>query len=588
MSTRLSRRFRHRKASFLTTEHLESRVLLAADSSVVINELHTNPDVDTELVEFIELHNTSGSDVALGGWYFDDGISYSFPEDAVLPAGGYHVITQNAEHFATKFGREANGQWEGRLSNDGETVVLRSADGDLVDRVDFGLGFPWPTVGGEPGYSMELVNPQFDNQLGGNWRSSTGNQTIFTAGNSWEYFKGTTEPSADPSAWRQTDFDDTNWQTGSTPIGFSRSVVVATELDDMRRAYSTVYLRKDFTIDNAASVESLTLETVFDDGINVWINGTHVAGRNVDSAEIAHDGVANGRGNTRSFESIVLENSSEYLVDGTNTIAVQLLNETLSGSDAYFDAALINNSLRAPGPTPGFANSIAADRLGPSLRQVDHSPTQPSSSEDVTIQIKATDPDGVASVTLEYQTVSPGDYIRISDGRFVTDWTSISMQDDGTNGDAVAGDSIYTAVIPADAHQHRHLMRYRVRADDGAGDAVVVPNQDDPQPNFAYFVYDGIPGWTGADEPGSTDPVSFSADVMNQLPTYHLIADADDVRRSQYQSAFEEVRFRGTMVYGDQVYDHIEFRVRGEFSTYVAGKNKWKFFFNRGHEFQGT
>src|SRR5262249_7090560 len=33
------------------------------------------------------------------------------------------------------------------------------------------------------------------------------------------------------------------------------------------------------------------------------------------------------------------------------------------------------------------------------------------------------------------------------------------------------------------------------------------------------------------------------------------------------------------------VYDHIQFQVRGEFSTYQSGKNKWRLFFNRGHEF---
>ena len=115
---------------------------------------------------------------------------------------------------------------------------------------------------------------------------------------------------------------------------------------------------------------------------------------------------------------------------------------------------------------------------------------------------------------------------------------------------------------------------------------VSVPYPDDPQPNFAYFVYDGIPSWTGADVPGETEAVTFSEEVMNQLSAYHLVADAEDVTNSQYVSAFEETRFNGTMVYDGQVYDHIEFRIRGEFSTYVTGKNKWKFFFNRGHEFQ--
>ena len=567
----------------LQTEGLEPRMMLAADS-IVINELHVNPDIDTELVEFVELHNTSDQEVTLDGWYFDDGISYAFPNDAKIAPGGFHVITQNADHFVEKFGMPANGQWEGRLSNQGETVALRTNTGELVDRVDYGLGFPWPTVGDEPGYSMELVNTNLDNQLGGSWRPSTGDQLVFDFGAPWQYFKGTEEPNAD---WRANNFDDSSWSVGSTPIGFGRTVAASTELDDMRRNYSTVYLRREFQVDDPASANSLAFDVLYDDGINVWINGTHVAGRNVESENVPFDALATGNGSTRSTELIPLENASEYLVAGTNTIAVQLLNATLSGSDAVLNAALLNLSLPAPGPTPFAVNSVVASNLGPQMRQVSHVPAQPSSTDDVTITMKATDPDGVASVNLEYQVVAAGDYIRIGDSRFSTEWTSIPMLDDGTNGDALAGDSIYTATVRADVHQHRQLMRYRVRATDQAGEIAVAPTADDPQPNFAYFVYDGIPSSTGADRPGRTESVTFGEDVMNQLATYHLIADAGDVQRSQYQSAFEQVRFRGTMVYGDEVYDHIEFRIRGEFSTYVAGKNKWKFFFNRGHEFQG-
>ena len=40
------------------------------------------------------------------------------------------------------------------------------------------------------------------------------------------------------------------------------------------------------------------------------------------------------------------------------------------------------------------------------------------------------------------------------------------------------------------------------------------------------------------------------------------------------------------MVYDGKIYDHIEFKIRGQGSTYLAGKNKWKFFFKRGHNFQ--
>ena len=73
---------------------------------------------------------------------------------------------------------------------------------------------------------------------------------------------------------------------------------------------------------------------------------------------------------------------------------------------------------------------------------------------------------------------------------------------------------------------------------------------------------------------------------MNQLPVYQLIANGTDVNNCQYVSSSENTDFLGTMVYDGVVYDHIRFSVRGEFSTYQSGKNKWKFFFSRGHEFQ--
>ena len=40
--------------------------------AVVINEIHLNPDVKIEQVEFIELHNTGEQPVDLGGWTLEN------------------------------------------------------------------------------------------------------------------------------------------------------------------------------------------------------------------------------------------------------------------------------------------------------------------------------------------------------------------------------------------------------------------------------------------------------------------------------------------------------------------------------------
>ena len=64
------------------------------------------------------------------------------------------------------------GPWGGKLSNEGETITLWDLSGNVVDEVDYGLGFPWPTVGTPPSPSIELVNPSLQNDIGGNWRAA--------------------------------------------------------------------------------------------------------------------------------------------------------------------------------------------------------------------------------------------------------------------------------------------------------------------------------------------------------------------------------------------------------------------------------
>jgi hypothetical protein len=244
-------------------------------------------------------------------------------------------------------------------------------------------------------------------------------------------------------------------------------------------------------------------------------------------------------------------------------------------------------------PTPGVQNSVYSESAPPLLRQVGHSPKQPNSQDSVTITAKATDQDGMADMSLEYQVVHPGAYIEIGTSAYDTQWTRVSMRDDGTGGDAVAGDDVFTAVLPASTHDHRDLVRYRISAEDSLGHSVQVPYPDDEQANFGYFVYDGIPAWTGSARPGVTDPVTYGEDLLGSIPVYHLITtrkshvDAMHIPNSgtgEYWGS--DYPWRGTIVYNGEVYDHVRFRARGGVWRYSMGKNMWKFDFLRSHDFQ--
>ena len=156
----------------------------------------------------------------------------------------------------------------------------------------------------------------------------------------WRYFKGTSEPSTSPRAWRSVDFDDSAWLTGLAPIGFGEAFL-ATTLTDMRGGYSTLYLRRTFTVDDPAAYDTLSLGVLYDDGVNIWINGIMVYQANVASPELPYTATAVSATENAEYNPATLSGLSKVLVKGKNVIAVQLLNASLAGSsDCYVDLRL--------------------------------------------------------------------------------------------------------------------------------------------------------------------------------------------------------------------------------------------------------
>lgn len=561
---------------------------------VVINEIYYDPPDNTQRLEFIELHNAGASPVAVGGWRLEDGVDFTFPAGATIAAGGYFVVAEDAGVFQSVFGVAPGGVFVGGLSSDGERVALRRSDAVLADEVTYGVGFPWPTAAKGTGSSMELIHPGLDNDLGGSWRSSgtpdnPSPQTVFIAANdaSWRYRKGTSEASNPRGAWRMPGFaEDGTWSTGRTSIGFGDDDD-NTVLGDMINGYWSVFLRKTFTVPAGPVPTAVLLRVRVDDGCVVWINGQWVGSFNTTTDDpLFNTPAVNHEGDV--WQEKVITGAQTFLVSGTNTIAILASNTTLGSSDFTIDAELKTTDPTQNGaaPTPGRQNSVFATNAAPAVRQVAHVPEQPASSVPVTVTAKVTDPEGVASVTLGYQVVSPGAYIRKSDAAYETTWTNAPMADNGLNGDALAGDGVFTAVVPASVQAHRRLVRYRITATDTAGRSARTPYLDDEQPNFAYFVYDGAPAWTGRNQPPSSAPTTFPAGLMTTLPTYHLIANETDVTNSQYNGSYDTVRMWGTLVYDGRVYDHIEFHNKGSASTYQSGKNKWRFHFGRARDFE--
>ena len=245
----------------------------AQTPAVVINEINYAPSGSDNPAEFIELYNNGATNVDLSGWKFDAGIDYTFPAATTLAAHGYLVVSSDTNAFAKRWGFTPLGAWSGKLSNDGEQLRLRDAANNTVDSATYGAGFPWPTAARGDGASMELINPGLDHDLGGSWRSSgqpsgAGEQQVYVPPNgvAWHWRKGTNEASSPVSAWRDLSFtEDGTWSEGQTSIGYGDNDDY-TILTDMQNSYSSLFLRRMFSIDPGAKPAAIKLKVRVDDG----------------------------------------------------------------------------------------------------------------------------------------------------------------------------------------------------------------------------------------------------------------------------------------------------------------------------------
>jgi len=182
----------------------------------------------------------------------------------------------------------------------------------------------------------------------------------------WQYFKGRTEASSpNVTLWRQAGFNDQSWQTGAAPFYYGEPFTRGTLLPDMQNSYSSVFLRKTFTITNLNQIASADLDVKCDDGFIAWLNGKLVASKGP-PANVTFDALASANAaEPVEFETFSIASPAADLVQGANILAIQLFNNTLASSDIVFDAQLItaeresiSPSLAGISPFPGTVTNL--------------------------------------------------------------------------------------------------------------------------------------------------------------------------------------------------------------------------------------
>src|SRR5439155_337318 len=123
--------------------------------------------------EWLELFNKSANAVDLTGWVLSSGITYPFPPGKAIAPGGYLLVAKDAATLRAIYPSiDIVGDYNGKLSGKGESVVLTDRDGNPANQVRYFAAGRWPEYADGGGSSLELRDLNSDNSQPQAWAAS--------------------------------------------------------------------------------------------------------------------------------------------------------------------------------------------------------------------------------------------------------------------------------------------------------------------------------------------------------------------------------------------------------------------------------
>ncbi|PAZ03904.1 MAG: hypothetical protein CAK88_13330 [Verrucomicrobiia bacterium AMD-G2] len=387
-------------------------------NDIVINEICYRPaevSLASNSKQWIELYHRGNTAIDLGSWSFTNGIAYTFPPNTIMLPDSYLLVAHTPGNFTAAAGATVLGPWSGSLAGEGETITLTDAVGNPADEVQYLDGGRWTDLADGAGSSLELRDAHANNQSPESWSASQ-------------------------------ESSKRNWQTYTYRMTAAASSVGP---DSQWREFIFGLLdRGDVLIDDISVIENpdgaatqMLANGNFQNGTTGWrFLGNHRHASIVNDPTNASNQVLflSSLGATEHMHNHV-ETTLAAGRSITNGLVYEISYRArwLNGSNRlntrlYFNRCAKTNELaRSDDPgTPGAANSTAQNNIGPSFANLTHSPTVPSANEAVTITAQASDPDGMATLTLFYS---------VNGGSF----SSVAMN--------LISAGIYEAEIPAQA-----------------------------------------------------------------------------------------------------------------------------------------
>ena len=167
-------------------------------------------------------------------------------------------------------------------------------------------------------------------------------QSLFGYGAAWKYYD---QGSLDYAQWYAEDYDDGAWRQGASPLGYGKGGVKTTLNygSSSNNKRPTYYFRRKANLTEEPNENThFTLYYTVDDGFVVYVNGTEAGRYNMPQGNVTYNTYAStyAPGNPDSGEMTL---PASLFKKGSNTIAVEVHNNSGSSTDIYWDALLVTD-----------------------------------------------------------------------------------------------------------------------------------------------------------------------------------------------------------------------------------------------------
>ena len=401
--------------------------------------------------EWIELFNRGPSTVDLTGWTIRDAVEFDFAPGTAIASGEYLVVAKDKAALESQHDTIAIvGDYSRSLSNSNDRILLRDAAKNPADEVHYYDRGRWPEFSDGLGSSLELRDPDADNNSAEAWAASDQSgdsiwQTYTSRRVAQPYLGSFVSPiggAVPPTDWNEFVFglldvgevliDDVSVieNPGTAPFELIQNGTFETDAigGDPSKWRITGNHRGSVVSDPA------------DPGNNVlWISAagtTDYVSNNVETTLAGGKSIVIGREYEVSFRAKWL--------GGTN----QLNNR------AFFTLIPQTTLLEVPSGsgTPGAPNSRLEANVGPTFSGLRHQPVVPEPGRPVQVSVVATDPDAVTWAKLWWSA---------NGGTF----SAVPM--------TAGADGVYSGYVPGQPSST--IVQFYVEAQDGQGTASTFP-----------------------------------------------------------------------------------------------------------------